>query len=525
METSTFDVKNIDYNDKPTWDLICSGRTKGVFQLESSLGKSWAKRAKPRNIEELAALVSIIRPGCLKAIVDEKSLTQHYVDRKNGKDSVAYIDLSLEPILKSTQGVLVYQEQSMKIAQAIAGFDLQEADDLRKAIGKKKADLMAKIKKSFLKGASKQKVVSKETAEEIFSWIEKSSRYAFNKSHAVSYAICGYWSAYAKTHFPLEFYCNYLKHSGGKQDPQREVRELVADAKINDVFIHPPSISSMNQDTKIIDNKVHFGLKNIKSLGKNKIIELRSEVKNAEEFIGKKIKDWTWYEFLVCFSKNVTSTAVKALVSTGMLSHTKLSRQTMLDEFDTWQKITKKETEWALENYQNWEALVDLLTELSKPRKDGGGVANKNRSEIVNDLVEHLKNPYSSLDDDPEWITRTEENYFGVTLTYSKVESCDTSRSDTTCKEVVNGKEGLVKLAVTLTDIRKYMAKRGKQKGRDMGFLAVEDGTGVLDIITVFSDAWEKYKNLLYTGNNILIIGKSTHGERDGIIVDQILEL
>tara|TARA_R100000008_G_scaffold86816_2_gene81821 strand:- start:467 stop:2044 length:1578 start_codon:yes stop_codon:yes gene_type:complete len=525
METSTFNVKEINYNDKATWDLICSGRTKGVFQLESSLGKSWAKRAKPRNIEELAALVSIIRPGCLKAFVDEKSLTQHYVDRKNGKDSVTYIDLSLEPILKNTQGVLVYQEQSMKIAQAIAGFNLQEADDLRKAIGKKKADLMAKIKKSFIEGASKQKVVSKESAEEIFSWIEKSSRYAFNKSHAVSYAICGYWSAYAKTHFPLEFYCNYLRYSGGKQDPHREVRELVSDAKIHNVFIHPPSISHMNADTEIIDGKIHFGLSNVKSLGKNKIVELSSEVKKAEEFIGKKICDWTWYEFLVCFSKNVTSTAVKALISTGMLSHTRMSRQLMLDEFDTWQKITSKETDWALENYKNWDSLQELLTALSKPKKEGGGVANKNRTEIVSDLVEHLKKPYSSLDDDPEWITRTEENYFGVTLTYSKVDSCDTSRSDTTCKEVVQGKEGPVKLAVTLTDIRKYITKKGKQKGKEMGFLAVEDGTGVLENITVFNEPWENYKNLLYTGNNVLIIGKSVQGERDGVIVDQILEL
>ena len=129
-----FDVSNIDYNDQKAWNLICEGRTKGVFQLESSLGKVWAKKVKPRSIEDLAALVSIIRPGCLKAIVDGKSMTQHYADRKNGNEEVTYIDESLEPILKNTQGVLVYQEQSMKIVQKIAGFALQEAADLLKAI-------------------------------------------------------------------------------------------------------------------------------------------------------------------------------------------------------------------------------------------------------------------------------------------------------------------------------------------------------------------------------------------------------
>ena len=230
MENYIFDVNNIDYDDAPTWNLICEGRTKGVFQLESSLGKSWAKRVRPKNLEELAALTALLRPGCLKAIVDGKSMTQHYVDRKSGEEEVTYIHESLEPILERTQGVLVYQEQSMKIAQKIAGFDLQQADDLRKAIGKKKADLMAKIKREFIEGAENENVVSREAAEEIFSWIEKSSRYAFNKSHAVSYAICGYWSAYCKCHFPLDFYCSYLYHADGKQDSQQEIKELVLDA-------------------------------------------------------------------------------------------------------------------------------------------------------------------------------------------------------------------------------------------------------------------------------------------------------
>ena len=230
MEISTFNPLELKFDDEVTWELICVGRTKGVFQLESNLGRSWAKRVQPKNIEELAALISIIRPGTLKAIQDGKSMTQRFVDRKNGSEEITYLHESLEPILKGTQGVLVYQEQAMKIVQQLAGFNLQEADDLRKAIGKKKADLMAKVKKKFLKGAIVEKIVSEEEAEEIFSWIEASSRYSFNKSHAVSYAICAYWSAYAKAHHPLEFYCSYLKHSGGKPDPQQEVRELVNDA-------------------------------------------------------------------------------------------------------------------------------------------------------------------------------------------------------------------------------------------------------------------------------------------------------
>ena len=288
METSTFNPLELKFDDEATWDLICIGRTKGVFQLESNLGKSWAKRVRPKNIEELSALISIIRPGTLKAIQDGKSMTQRFVDRKNGSEEITYLHESLEPILKGTQGVLVYQEQSMKIAQQLAGFSLEEADNLRKAIGKKKANLMAKVKRAFLEGAIKQEVLSKEDAEEIFSWIEKSSRYAFNKSHAVSYAICAYWSAYAKTYFPLEFYCNYLIHSSGKPDPQQEVKELVNDAKNNEIYISPPSIKAINTLTDIIDGKIHFGFLGVKSVGLKQIEKFKSVISGVEIELGGK---------------------------------------------------------------------------------------------------------------------------------------------------------------------------------------------------------------------------------------------
>ena len=172
-----------DYDDEKTWQLFSDGKTKGVFQLESNLGKSRSKKLAPNSIEELSALIAIIRPGCLQAYVDGKSMTHHFIDRKHGREEVTYLHESLEEILAQTYGVLVYQEQSMRIAQKIAGFNLEEADELRKAIGKKKADLMAQVKKKFIKGANKVKIVNKEEAEEIFGWIQASSRYDFNKSH------------------------------------------------------------------------------------------------------------------------------------------------------------------------------------------------------------------------------------------------------------------------------------------------------------------------------------------------------
>ena len=530
MEKHTFDVYNIDYDDSLTWELICQGKTKGVFQLESSLGKSWSKRVRPRNLEELAALTALLRPGCLKAIVDGKSMTQHYVDRKNGEEEVTYIHESLEPILNQTQGVLVYQEQSMKISQKVAGFDLQQADDLRKAIGKKKADLMSKIKKEFIKGSENENIVSKEAAEEIFSWIEKSSRYAFNKSHAVSYAICGYWSAYAKAHYPVEFYCHCLRHAKNKPDPQREIRELVSDAKTNDIFILPPCIEEMNEDTCIINGKIHFGLTDIKSIGVNQIQKLKQKLEEEEDKLDKKIGEWNWYEFLVRFSDKIGSSTVIAMVSVGVLSANKISRNKMLDEFDTWTKLTNKERLWVYDQHCQWDNLKDAILSLRPTKKMGGGTFNDKRSEIVKDLIKQTRKPAYSLEDTPDWVAGIEQNYLGVPITYSKVDSCDTSSANATCKDFLNGgKVKDVALAVSINSVRPYTLKKGQNKGKDMAFLCVEDHTSPLDNVAIFADQWEKYRNLLYEGNTVVIYGgeskRGKYRSDSSLIVERVWQI
>tara|TARA_B100000749_G_C18446852_1_gene474624 strand:+ start:1431 stop:3017 length:1587 start_codon:yes stop_codon:yes gene_type:complete len=528
MDQKNFNIDDLEYTDQQTWDLICAGRTKGVYQLESNLGKSWAKRVRPKNIEELAALVALIRPGCLKAIVDGKSMTQHYVDRKHGQEEITYVHESLEPILKSTQGVLVYQEQSMEIAQKIAGFNLEEADNLRKAIGKKQADLMARIKKRFIEGAVNESIVSREAAEEIFGWIEKSSRYAFNKSHAVSYAICGYWSAYAKAHYPLEFYANYLKHAKNKPDPQQEVKELVSDAKLSEIHVQPPSIDKLNEETEIINKKIHFGLKDLKSIGNNQINKLKSAL-SEEGVTCDNISGWTWYEFLVKLSHKINSSTAVAMISVGMFGHTKISRNKMLDEFDTWEKLTAKERDWVSSQHETWDTLTKAMKSLAPKKKEGGGTFNDARSQIVKDLTLHLDNPAYSLDDSPDWVAQTEQQYLGVPITYSKVDSCDTSSANTTCKEFVNGGRKSAALAVSINAVRNYTVKKGKMKGEDMAFLEVEDHSSPLDNVVIFPENLEKYKNLLYEGNTVLLSGNRSkkEGQRnnDSLIIERVRQI
>ena len=175
------DITQISLTDKRTWDLICAGHTKGVFQLETHLGKHWCKEAKPRNIEELADVISVIRPGTLKAIEEGKSMTQRYVDRKHNVEPVKSLYEPIDKVIASTYNIIIYQEQAMQIAQVMAGFTESQADTLRKAIGKKKADLMRQVKGEFIEGCLSQGH-TQENADRIFDIIEKSNRYSFNKS-------------------------------------------------------------------------------------------------------------------------------------------------------------------------------------------------------------------------------------------------------------------------------------------------------------------------------------------------------
>ena len=176
-----WDIINTPYTCKGTWDLIASGKTKGVFQLESHLGQTWAKKVAPVNMEHLSALGAILRPGCMNSKIDDKSLTQHYADRKNNLEVVPEYHPVVDKILEPTYGILTYQEQAMRMCVEVAKFNEQEADALRKAIGKKIAQEMAAVKRMFFEKSKECNIVNKEQAKEIFGWIESSQRYSFNK--------------------------------------------------------------------------------------------------------------------------------------------------------------------------------------------------------------------------------------------------------------------------------------------------------------------------------------------------------
>jgi DNA polymerase-3 subunit alpha len=519
-----------EYDDQKTWSLFADGKTKGVFQLESNLGKSWSKKLAPNNIEELSALIAIIRPGCLKAFVDGKSMTQHFIDRKHGREDVTYLHESLEEILAPTYGVLVYQEQSMRIAQKIAGFDLKEADELRKAIGKKKADLMAKIKTKFIKGAEKTGMVNKEEAAEIFGWIEKSSRYAFNKSHSISYAVCSYWSAYQKAHNPLEFFLAYLYFANEKQDPHQEMYELISEAKLFDISIRIPSIVNFQEKFNIQGkDRIYFGIKDIKSLAGKTGDKLKSDVATSEEEAGKKIKDFTWLDILIFFGSNVNSTTFKTLASIGFFRgiKEKVSRNKALYDYDIFRLLTKAELKWVKEHYneRQWSTFSECLKDLAPTKKEGGGTSKIDRKQIIENELQLLDNPPYSLEDDASWIIDQETKFLGCPITVTKVETADNSAANTTCREILDGKKGQdLCVVANIQRISDYTIKKGESKGKLMSFLTIEDDTCTLDSVVIFPKVKDKYKYVLYEGNNLIFCGSVT-GEDSSLIINKIHEV
>lgn len=495
-----------------TWDLISEGNTKGCFQLESRLGKTMAKKLKPENIEQLSALISILRPGCLEAIRDGKSVSNHYIDKKNGEESVDYYHPSLKNILEKTYGEMIYQEQAMEIAKEIAGFDLQEADNLRKAIGKKKPEEMAKLKKKFLKGSKKLNIVNTEEAEEIFGWIEKSQRYSFNKSHAVSYAVNAYLSAYTKAHFPKIFFASYLRFAKDKIDPKEEIKALVQNATEMNINICIPDIRNMNELFIMKDQKIYFGLTDIKGFGKSVFTKLQNIVST------KKIDfdNITWLSILFNVITDINSTAAKALIKSGGLDFLKKTRTSMLFELSLSDELTKKESEFILNNLDSCKTFHDCINKLIKEHK-----LTSKRKEKLHGILNTYMNPPYSLDDSPEWLSDAEEESLGCSITCSKVDMYDIRMTNCNCKEFKTtlSADSLI-ICAEINSISITKTKTGKTPGSEMAFLSMSDSFGFIDSVIFFPEAYKQYRNILFDNNVIIIQGKKNKNG-DSFIVEK----
>ncbi len=280
------DIYNIPINDHEVFELLQRADTTGVFQLESSGMRRYLKELKPTEIEDIIVMVAAFRPGPMEFIPT-------YIARKNGKEKVTYLHPGLEPILKSTHGVAIYQEQVLLITNQLAGFTLSEADILRKAVGKKIKKLLDEQSEKFIKGLIGNGVNSM-TAEKIWNFIEPFARYGFNRSHAACYALIAYQTAYLKTKYPAEFMTALLNTESF--DLER-IAVLINEAKRMEMEILPPDINESLEDFTLIKDadkvKIRFGLSAIKNLSANAIEsiikekEINGAFRSISDFIEK----------------------------------------------------------------------------------------------------------------------------------------------------------------------------------------------------------------------------------------------
>jgi len=315
---------------------------------------------------------------------------------------------------------------------------------------------------------------------------------------------------------------SYLTYANEKQDPHQEVYELVSEAKLFDIEVSLPTLSKWNKNFFIDKNKLFFGIKDIKSLtGVNgdKVISA------LEEYA---VKNFSWMDILIKLSPYMNSTGFKALCSIGFFSTKKtgVTRNKALYEYLIFKNLTKAELKWVTENYDSkkWKTLTECFIDLAPTKKEGGGTSKADRKQIIENEIHFLENPPYDLADDPEWIIEQEKKYLGCPISLSRVESSDTSHSNTTCKQILDGKSGKdICIVANISRYNEYKCKKGKSAGELMAFLTLEDETCSIDNVVIFPTVRSKYKFILQEGVNLLFCGEV---EKNGsFIVNKIHEI
>ncbi len=296
------DLDKIPYDDAKTFKLLQDAITTSVFQLESDGMKRYLKELHPTTFEDITAMVALYRPGPMQFIPD-------YISRKHGGQKIEYLHPKLESILKETQGICIYQEQLMKIAQEVCGFTLGEADVLRKAVGKKIKNLLDAQETKFIEGAVKNGA-SKKVGEELWQWILPFAAYGFNKSHSAAYATIAYQTAYLKAHYPVEFMASVL--TSERTDVER-IAFLIDECKKMNVEVLPPNINESLKNFTVVEgkNQIRFGLLAIKNVGVNIIDAVVEEKKANGKFAS--ISDFIHR----VKSKDLNKKSMEALIKAG----------------------------------------------------------------------------------------------------------------------------------------------------------------------------------------------------------------
>lgn len=319
IEQVNLDIRDIPLDDKKAFDLITLSNNVGIFQLSSGGISKLANQMIPRNIEDIAVIIALYRPGPLNS-----GLHNRYLKRRFGEEEVSYLHPKLEKVLEDTYGVMIYQEQLLKICMELASFTETEADTLRKGIGKKIPELVEKCEKQFIEGCKKNKVAN-EISEKIWKEILEFSDYGFNKSHAVGYAYITYYTAYLKAHFPLEFMASCMNNDYTQSE---KLQIYLKDCQDQNIEVQCPSVIKGKASFSVYENSIIFGTKAIKGLGTEKALEI------------EKMKYRDYNDFI--FKSKIPKDSLVALIESGALDDFGYNRNQLLKSVEKTVKFVKK---------------------------------------------------------------------------------------------------------------------------------------------------------------------------------------
>ncbi|MCB9366094.1 MAG: DNA polymerase III subunit alpha [Calditrichaeota bacterium] len=460
--------------DEKTYDLLGRGDTTGVFQLESSGMREWLTKLKPNSIDDIVAMVALYRPGPMNMIGD-------YIDRKHGRADISYLHPSLEPILKQTYGVIVYQEQVLRIARDVAGFTLGKADVLRKAMGKKKKEEMEKVQTEFISGCLSHSGLDKKLANEIYELIRKFSEYGFVKAHAACYAVLAYQTAYLKANFPAEFMASEIASYHGET---RQMPKLINDARRAGIQILPPDVNHSERNFSVFGGAVRCGLENIKNIGQAPI----------ESILTAREKDGLFRSFFDLASRVdarvVNRKVLESLIGSGSLDNLPGNRAAFfasIESFLAYSAEKEREREFGQSSLFGEVSSAGAAMEPTLPEVNDQSFEEKIGRE------KELLGYYASghpLDQERETIERI------VTLTLG-----DTSEA---------ADQDSVRLCGVITDIRRLVTRKGKP----MATLTFEDFSGSGEIL-VFTDVLESYIHLLQKDAKVVIVARVSRRDEE----------
>lgn len=504
-----FDISKVNYDCQATWKIFEQGLTAGVFQLESHLGKHYSKELKPNCLEHITAMGALLRPGTLGCRDDKGvSMTDHYCLRKNGKESVESYHPIIDEILKPTYGILVYQEQFMQASQVVAGFSLLEVDRLRKATGKKDQKEMSEIMGIFKKKALEKGLVDEVTLDKLIENIKATGRYSFNKSHAASYGLETYQTAYLKAHFPLAFYTAKLKGARFKVKAKETLQELINEAKLFNIEVKLPDIrdrrSRFYTDGKIIK----FGISDIKGIGDSVIKKIKEALKDYSFT--------TFFDFAKLSLFTISDSTVLKMIDGGALDCFGMSRSQMSAEYKVLAQFNNNE-QILLKDLilkENPSDIISLFKLAARKKKDGGVGHQQKRVEFLQELGKTLENPIVSYVDSPLWICHSEEELLGYPITFQKIDSCDTSEINTSCKEFMAGKDGFLILGVDIKTFTEKAISRGDNKGKKFASLKISDASCMIDGVA-WPEVYEEFREVLTPGNSVIIQGERNFKKKD----------